>query len=236
MAIKERVLEPVEEHRDPLSGEKGAHPVGVGVGTAVGAGVTGGALGSAGAAMAATATAGAAVAAGPIGALAGAVVGGIVGGLAGKKIAETVHPTIDAECRDLGIQSAPEVGPNVEDDESNPAYQYGLDSYERYCGRNFEDVEPELERGWAQAHGDAGLPWDQARPEVRAAWQRMERATSKISNVGGGVTVMDPVCGMEIEPAQAVAQCERDGRSYYFCSTACKEQFEEKPEAYAPRS
>jgi len=51
---------PVSENRDPITGEKGAHPVGVGVGTAVGGGVAGGAIGSAAAAIAGATAAGAA--------------------------------------------------------------------------------------------------------------------------------------------------------------------------------
>src|SRR5258708_37178751 len=79
------------ENRDPISGERGAHPVGVGVGTGVGAGVLGGALGTAGAAMAAGTAVGAA--AGPVGAVVGAVAGGIIGGLAGETVAEKTNPT-----------------------------------------------------------------------------------------------------------------------------------------------
>jgi Cu+-exporting ATPase len=38
--------------------------------------------------------------------------------------------------------------------------------------------------------------------------------------------VRDPVCGMEIDPQTAAGQTERDGKTYYFCSLACKERFE----------
>lgn len=44
--------------------------------------------------------------------------------------------------------------------------------------------------------------------------------------------VKDPVCGMEIEEQAAVASHVYDGRTYYFCSQACEEQFLEKPEFY----
>lgn len=46
-------------------------------------------------------------------------------------------------------------------------------------------------------------------------------------------TVKDPVCGMMIEPADAVGTAEHEGKTYYFCSQDCKEEFEEDPEAYA---
>ncbi len=59
------------DHPDPITGEPGAHPVGVGVG-AVGAGAAGAAIGSIG---------------GPIGMLIGAAIGAVAGGLAGKEVA-----------------------------------------------------------------------------------------------------------------------------------------------------
>ena len=58
-------------HPDPITGEAGAHPVGVGVG-AVGAGLAGAAIGAI---------------AGPLGALVGAAIGVVAGGIAGHEIA-----------------------------------------------------------------------------------------------------------------------------------------------------
>jgi Cu+-exporting ATPase len=43
----------------------------------------------------------------------------------------------------------------------------------------------------------------------------------------------DPVCGMEVDPKTAPARSERNGKTYYFCSTACKQQFEQNPSQYA---
>jgi YHS domain-containing protein len=42
----------------------------------------------------------------------------------------------------------------------------------------------------------------------------------------------DPVCKMEITPEDAVASSHFNGDIYYFCSTECKEQFEEIPTKY----
>lgn len=42
----------------------------------------------------------------------------------------------------------------------------------------------------------------------------------------------DLVCGMEVEESEAAGQTEHEGRTYYFCSTACKESFEASPENY----
>jgi Cu+-exporting ATPase len=45
-------------------------------------------------------------------------------------------------------------------------------------------------------------------------------------------TMRDPVCGMEVTYENAQARSEYEGRTYYFCSLGCKEQFDEQPENY----
>lgn len=44
--------------------------------------------------------------------------------------------------------------------------------------------------------------------------------------------VTDPVCGMEIEESQAVAQTTYQGVAYSFCSEDCRRTFEENPEEF----
>ncbi len=44
--------------------------------------------------------------------------------------------------------------------------------------------------------------------------------------------VLDPVCGMEIEPAEAVGLTELEGERYYFCSSTCKERFDAEPQRF----
>ena len=55
-------------------------------------------------------------------------------------------------------------------------------------------------------------------PEVRADAPRTE--------------VVDPVCGMTIDPAEAAATVEHEGRTYHFCMTACADRFRAAPERY----
>ena len=43
----------------------------------------------------------------------------------------------------------------------------------------------------------------------------------------------DPVCGMEVDAEEAEWYVRYHGETYYFCSLACMEAFEEDPEAYA---
>lgn len=47
------------------------------------------------------------------------------------------------------------------------------------------------------------------------------------------MTVKDPVCGMTIEESDAAATTEFEGRTYFFCTGACKEEFEQDPDRYA---
>lgn len=47
------------------------------------------------------------------------------------------------------------------------------------------------------------------------------------------MAVKDPICGMTIEESDAAATAEYKGKTYYFCSIDCKEEFEQDPEAYA---
>jgi YHS domain-containing protein len=47
------------------------------------------------------------------------------------------------------------------------------------------------------------------------------------------ITVLDPVCRMEIRPDQAAAEAILDGwRRFYFCSPACEEAFLDIPHTY----
>jgi YHS domain-containing protein len=43
---------------------------------------------------------------------------------------------------------------------------------------------------------------------------------------------LDPVCGMEVNPASAEAHSEFGGQTFYFCSPECKQKFDAKPEQY----
>ncbi len=44
--------------------------------------------------------------------------------------------------------------------------------------------------------------------------------------------MMDPVCGMTVEPATAAGAWEYQGETYYFCSVGCLERFKADPEHF----
>jgi YHS domain-containing protein len=62
----------------------------------------------------------------------------------------------------------------------------------------------------------------------RRAGSRQTRASTQEENME-----KDVVCGMQVEPAQAAASSQHQGKTYYFCSTACKAKFEAKPDQFA---
>jgi Cu+-exporting ATPase len=45
--------------------------------------------------------------------------------------------------------------------------------------------------------------------------------------------VTDPVCGMRIDPDDAAATAEHEGKTYYFCSEACRDAFVDDPASYS---
>ena len=47
-----------------------------------------------------------------------------------------------------------------------------------------------------------------------------------------GVAVIDPVCGMEVQPESAAAAWEHAGTTYYFCSIGCMERFRADPDGF----
>ena len=47
--------------------------------------------------------------------------------------------------------------------------------------------------------------------------------------------IHDPVCGMEIKDINSAEKTEYKGKTYYFCTTLCKVQFEQDPEKYVKK-
>ena len=49
-------------------------------------------------------------------------------------------------------------------------------------------------------------------------------------------TVLDPVCGMYVDPQKAPGSATHKGKTYYFCSQRCVERFKADPEKFlAPK-
>lgn len=48
--------------------------------------------------------------------------------------------------------------------------------------------------------------------------------------------VKDPVCDMQVNEQEATATAEHKSQKFYFCSTGCKETFDQNPERYTRQS
>ncbi|MGH7834011.1 MAG: heavy metal-binding domain-containing protein, partial [Candidatus Binatia bacterium] len=44
--------------------------------------------------------------------------------------------------------------------------------------------------------------------------------------------MIDPVCGMDIDPADAAGRYEHGGKTYFFCHPQCLERFRNHPEEF----
>ena len=88
----------------------------------------------------------------------------------------TVPTTFDADEEDRywreNYSSRPYAGPGSTYDTWAPAYRYGAAAHERYAGRGWSDVEPQLRQEWEREHGASS--WERFKEAVRDAWQRAE--------------------------------------------------------------
>ena len=51
------------------------------------------------------------------------------------------------------------------------------------------------------------------------------------TDTGTSTRVIDPVCGMTVEPTDSAPRAEFDGQTFLFCSTACRDKFSANPRA-----
>lgn len=158
---EQRRLDPTpDSNRDPLTGEPGSHPIGTGVGAAGGA-ATGAAVGGA--------------VGGPVGAAIGGVAGAVAGGAAGHSVAESLDPTVEDAYWRGTYTTRPYYRTGSSYEEYEPAYRYGWESATRpeYRGREFDDVQSDLERGWEKAKGKTREGWRDVKDATRDAWNRV---------------------------------------------------------------
>ena len=67
-----------------------------------------------------------------------------------------------------------------------PAYRTGHEGAAKYTGKKFEEIEDDLALDYEKNRAGSDLPWDQARPAVQAAWDRL----------GGVISPRDPDRGI----------------------------------------
>lgn len=143
---------------DAISGEHGAHPLGVAAGAAAGA-VVGAVMGGVG---------------GPVGVMAGAAAGGLAGGIAGKGLGEVLNPSLEDEYWKENFVTRTYYIAKMTYDHYRPAYRLGWESIARYPGRKWDEVENDLMRDWLAT--EPKLEWSKAKPATRDAWERVEKS------------------------------------------------------------
>jgi hypothetical protein len=124
------------------------------------------------------------------GAAAGAVAGGMAAGPVGSLIGAAAGAVAGAALGSAGPPKEIDLGPHIQwwrehfvgrgdglpagFEVYEPAYRYGTEQYLRSeRPRDWDEVEEELQLGWVQSRGESTLSWDEARPAVRDAWERL---------------------------------------------------------------
>ena len=54
-----------------------------------------------------------------------------------------------------------------------PAYRLGQEAAQQHAGKRFEEIESDIALDYEKKKGASALPWDQAKPAVRAAWDKL---------------------------------------------------------------
>ena len=140
--------------------------------------------------------------AGPIGTAIGAIAGAVGGWWASHA------STVDAEFKDdtdayyrSAYESSPDRAADVGYDAVRPAYRLGYLASRNpdYRGRPFEDVEPDLQRGWTDDLRSRYGDWAKVRPHVRAAYSRnpdlSQETTSERTVLRASETARDRLAG-----------------------------------------
>lgn len=117
-----------------------------------------------------------AVVGGPAGAAIGGAVGALLGALAGK----AVEHAVDDEKEDAYWRQQYPTRPYARDegsyDQYRSAYRFGWQARSRVRDRSFDELEPELERGWLVYRAHSTMEWSEARPAARDAWNRVDES------------------------------------------------------------
>jgi YHS domain-containing protein len=66
---------------------------------------------------------------------------------------------------------------------------------------------------------------------IGCAAQGPDQRSAPAQELEQAFKVVDPVCGMQIDPAKAAGKSDYKGKTYYFCSDNCKKTFDANSEA-----
>ncbi len=107
------------------------------------------------------------------GIISGIAIGGVLGAMVGKKTAMAFNPTDEDKYWRDNHENRAYFNSLVAYDAYAPAYRFGIEAYQTYVGRNFEEIESQLAKGWDKARGNSRLEWETARLAAKDAYQRL---------------------------------------------------------------
>jgi membrane fusion protein, copper/silver efflux system len=154
----------------------------------------------------------------------------------GERIVAAANFLLDSESRMKAVsagvftpQTDPVCGMEVDEKKASAAGRTVV-----HEGHTFYFCADECKKKFEAEPGKYVDPHDHApaKPsaEAKAAMPGMPAPKSGVAVTTA--TVKDPVCGMDIDPKDAVGKVEFKGRTYYFCSDECKTKFEKEPGKY----
>ena len=124
---------------------------------------------------------------GPIGTVIGGIAGAIGGWWAGRAISEAASNfshADDAHFRSDYERRGDEVSSRSRTYEAvRPAYQLGYLASRNpdYAGRSFDEIEPDLQRGWSSDANNTGADWVEMRDYARTAYVRGAASQSSLT-------------------------------------------------------
>jgi YHS domain-containing protein len=98
----------------------------------------------------------------------------------------------------------------------------------------FELQTTNLTAPWGESITAAWMIGDSVHPEPEGHAHDHDHEHGQDGKTDG-TTVIDPVCGMSVEPATALEKglhAKHEGKDYYFCGKGCKLDFGEDPARY----
>lgn len=95
-------------------------------------------------------------------------------GTGGLSAGEDLDEVAEGDYWRQNFRRRPYFQPGTPYEHYEPGFRYGWQSAlsDDHAGREFDDVESELERSWDAQHGENAQDWEEARAAARDAWER----------------------------------------------------------------
>jgi hypothetical protein len=66
-----------------------------------------------------------------------------------------------------------------------PAYCTGIQGALKHAGKKYEEIEDDLALDYEKHRAESAIPWDEARPAVRAAWDKLAGVVTPLTPTRG---------------------------------------------------